>query len=354
LPNDPNERLRLGMRAAMAVIARRPRGTRLSAALIAGLIGAIRVRYGFRVLEAFQRGSQWWLRGIVNPPGEEPIPEDDAELLRQIYEVADREYARARAAAVPPAGRGTHEAPRVIPPGGAAVLAANLPTSLPTGRTDVMDVSQGASTRMTGVVQSPPFSGGQIASGATETERRVRIGRYSAVAATLSSLGNDRFVASAAMELLRGGELPSEWQDRAGWFGGFKTLIGLEIRRDPVALTTLSSVLSLVASGSLSIGAAFARAGEAADAPTTLGGAFPHSATPALAPLRSARETVGAPLPADAPASRGTVAQTRNVLTTTVDAIVRAAQIVLRTKARPSNQEIVEAVRQIMSRIAGP
>ena len=44
------------------------------------------------------------------------------------------------------------------------------------------------------------------------------------------------------------------------------------------------------------------QAGEAADAKTTPGGAFPHTARPALSVLRSVREAVGAPLPAGAPA----------------------------------------------------
>lgn len=355
VPNDPAVRLRLGMRAALAVIAARPRGSPLSAGLINGLIRAIRVRYGFRLLEAFQRGGRWWLRGLVNPPDELPIPEEDADLLRRIYPIADREYTQARAAAGAPSARGTHEAPRVVPPGTVVAVAASLPDDLPRGHIDVLDVSQGGGTPLRGVVQRPGFAGGDaVVSGATEEERRIRVGRYSEVAARLSSFGNDRFVAQAAMEILRGGDLPQSMREHAGWFGGFKTLMGLEVRRDPIALTTLSSVLALSAVGALSISAAFARAGEAATARTTPGGAFPHSATPALAPLRGAREVVGAPLPAGAPASRGTAEQRRNVLTTTVDAIVRAAQLVLRTNRRPSNDDIVAAVRQVMRGIIGP
>jgi hypothetical protein len=354
VPNDPNERLRLGMSAALAVIGGRPRGSRLAASLINGLVAAVRVRYGFRVLEAFQRDGSWWLRGVVNPPAELPIPEEDAELLRQIYEVADQEYAKARAAAVP-AAPGTHEAPRVVPPGGLVTVAANLPSGLTSGRIDVLDVSQGASTPLIGRVQKPAFSGGDaIVSGASADERRVRIGRYSEVAATLSSVGNDRFVAQAATEVLRGGDLPASMRELQPWFGGFKTLMAQEVKRDPVALATLSSVLALAAQGALGISAAFAKAGEVANAATTLGGAFPHSATPALAPLRSAREAVGAPLPADAPASRGTKQQTGQVLTGTIDAITRAAQIVLKTKKQPNRTEILAAVQQVMRGLIGP
>ena len=336
------------MAAALAVVAARPRGSRLGAALINGLLPAVKLRYGFRVLEAFQRDGRWWLRGIVNPPGELPIPEDDAELLRQIYEVADKEYAAARAA-VKPAPRGTHDAPRVVPAGGLVTVAANLPSGLPAGRIDVLDVSQGATTPLIGVVQKPAFSGGDaVISGASAVQRRVRIGRYRDVAAKLSSFGNDKFVAQAAIEVLRGGDLPARMSELQPWFGGFKTLLAQEIKRDPIALATLSSVLALAANGGLSISAVFAKAGEAADAKTTLGGAFPHSAAPALAPLRSAREAVGAPVPKDAPASRGTQAQTDAVLTGTIDAITRAAQIILKTKKQPSRDEIVAAVRQVM------
>jgi hypothetical protein len=136
--------------------------------------------------------------------------------------------------------------------------------------------------------------------------------------------------------------------DLRPWFGGFKTLMALEVKRDPIALVTLSSVLALAAQGAMSISAAFAQAGEAADAKTTPGGAFPHTARPALSVLRSVREAVGAPLPAGAPASRGTEAQRDRMLVGTIDAITRAAQMVLKTKKQPSRDEIVVAVRQVM------
>ena len=371
VPNDPAVRLRLGMAAAMSIIAARPRSSRLSAALVAGLIGAVRVRYGFQVLEAIQRGGRWWLRGVVNPPAEQPIPEEDADLLRQIYAEADRIYqaARARVSAAPPVAPGTHAAPRVVPAGGGVVtVAANMPDNLGRGRIDVQNVAQGASTPLLGVVQRPGFNtgGDAIVSGATADERRIRVGRYSEVAATLSGIGNDRYAAQAAIEVLRGGDLPARMRDLAGWFGGFKTLMGLEVRRDPIALATLGSVLALAAGGGTSISAAFAQASRTTEAAAaavaavplgsndTPGGLLSHTATPALAPLRSARDALGVAQQPGASASRGTAAQTRNVLTTTVEAIVRAAQLILRTNARPSTADIVAAVQTVMRGIIGP
>ena len=69
VPQDPNERLRLGVQAAIAA-ANRFAGRRVGAAVLTPLLAAIRVRYGFQTLEVFQRGERWWVRGRVNPDQE--------------------------------------------------------------------------------------------------------------------------------------------------------------------------------------------------------------------------------------------------------------------------------------------
>jgi hypothetical protein len=186
------------------------------------------------------------------------------------------------------------------------------------------------------------------------------------VAVTLSGIGNDRLAAQAAIEVLRGGDLPPSMRQLTGFFGGFKTLMGMEVRRDPIALATLSSVLALAAGGGTSISGAFASASRTTEAAAaavaavpvtgneTPGGLFSHSAMPAVGPLHSAREVLGVAQAPGASATRGTAAQTRNVLTTTVEAIVRAAQLILRTNARPSTADIVAAVRTVMNNLVGP
>ena len=349
VPNDPRERLRLGMDAAVAVVARRPGGGPLNAGLINGLMTAIRVRYGFRILEAVFESGRWWVRGEINPGERRPLTEDDIALLRQIREVADREL-DAASSGQPVVASGTHDTPRVIPPGGVVVVAASLPTTLPRGGQEVLATTEAGGR---GVVRRPPF-GDAIVTGASPDERRVRIGRYRDVAATLSSIGNDRFVASAARDLLQHGEIPSGARHLTSWFGGFRTLMGLEVRRDPMALATLGSVLTMAGAGALSISAAFAQAGDASAAERPEGQAlFTHAAPGALATLRQMRDEVGAPQRPNAPASRSSRAVAQRAMQAEVEAVTRAAQIILRTNVRPSNADIVAAVRQAMRGIIG-
>jgi DNA-binding transcriptional regulator YdaS (Cro superfamily) len=68
VPQDPQERVRLAARAAIAA-AQRLRG-RISRSLLAPLLAAIRTRYGLRSVEPFERDGKWWVR-IVNSPATE-------------------------------------------------------------------------------------------------------------------------------------------------------------------------------------------------------------------------------------------------------------------------------------------
>ena len=61
-------------------------------------------------------------------------------------------------------------------------------------------------------------------------------------------------------EVLAGGNLPPNMRAQAGWIGGFKTLVGQEIRRDPLAIVTLSSNLHLVEQGQLKFQQVFTNA----------------------------------------------------------------------------------------------
>lgn len=69
VPQDPAQRLRLGMAAAAAAVARLP-GSSVGRVALTGALGAIRIRYGFASLEPFVRNGRWGVRGQINPVDE--------------------------------------------------------------------------------------------------------------------------------------------------------------------------------------------------------------------------------------------------------------------------------------------
>jgi uncharacterized protein DUF4157/putative RNase toxin 15 of polymorphic toxin system len=66
LPQDPTERLRLGMPAAVSAV-NRFAGKRVGAIALNPLLAAVKVRYGFKTLEVFPQGNAWAVRGQINP-----------------------------------------------------------------------------------------------------------------------------------------------------------------------------------------------------------------------------------------------------------------------------------------------
>lgn len=348
VPQDPNERLRMGMRAAIAAVQVLP-GQRTEPLLNTGL-AAVKIRYGFQVLQAIRRDNRWLIRGVVNPEEEKPIPEipeSDAGLLRLIRQVADQEIASSSSSNV--RGAGTHEDPYVVPTsGGVMTVAHHLGgTQLSPGRIAVYDVSQGSPIPLRGVVQRPGFPRGDaIISGATSEERRIAIGSYPAIVQAMKNIGNDRVVASAVREILAGGEVPANLRGRAGWLGGFKVLVAQEIRRDPVAMATISANLEMAAEGRLSLERIFA--GRTGTGTSVQGGLFSHSMSPALAPLRGVRERLGFTLPENAPMSRGTAEQRRAVVDRDRETIVEYVRSRLRISGHglPPMSEIESLVRQ--------
>jgi Domain of unknown function (DUF4157) len=66
VPQDPRERLRLGMRAAVAA-ANRFAGRRVGAAALNPLLAAVRIRFGFTSLVVKPAGQRWAVEGVVNP-----------------------------------------------------------------------------------------------------------------------------------------------------------------------------------------------------------------------------------------------------------------------------------------------
>jgi hypothetical protein len=71
LPQDPNERLRLGLQAAVRAI-NALSGRAVTRVVIAPALALIRTRYGFTQLEAVIRNGIWWVEGRINPSGASP------------------------------------------------------------------------------------------------------------------------------------------------------------------------------------------------------------------------------------------------------------------------------------------
>lgn len=66
VPQDPQQRLQQGLRAAVVVVNRLPRGG-LGESVINGALAIIKTRYGFQQLVPYQQGNKWWIRGQINP-----------------------------------------------------------------------------------------------------------------------------------------------------------------------------------------------------------------------------------------------------------------------------------------------
>lgn len=66
VPEDPNERVRLGADAAVAVV-NALRGPSVTAALINPALAAIKLRYGLKTLVPVDVSGEWWVDAEVNP-----------------------------------------------------------------------------------------------------------------------------------------------------------------------------------------------------------------------------------------------------------------------------------------------
>jgi hypothetical protein len=66
VPQDPNERLRLGMAAAVGAV-NRFAGRSVAQTVLTPLLAGIRLRFGFQTLEPVQQGQNWAVRGQINP-----------------------------------------------------------------------------------------------------------------------------------------------------------------------------------------------------------------------------------------------------------------------------------------------
>ncbi|WP_428242851.1 eCIS core domain-containing protein [Gynuella sp.] len=71
VPQDPEQRARQGMAAAVAVVNRLP-GNRIGEAVIRPALRAIKARYGFSLLEPLLEGGVWWVIGEMSPRRRQP------------------------------------------------------------------------------------------------------------------------------------------------------------------------------------------------------------------------------------------------------------------------------------------
>lgn len=90
VPNDPNERLRLASRDAVA--AARGLGGRVTAPLLEPVLGVLKVRYGLTEIRPYQRGTKWFARIAINPGVDPELvdsgaggPVDQARMDALIY-----------------------------------------------------------------------------------------------------------------------------------------------------------------------------------------------------------------------------------------------------------------------------
>ncbi|WP_437971300.1 DUF4157 domain-containing protein [Sorangium sp. So ce260] len=65
VPQDPNERLRLAVQAAVAAARRLRQGA--TRPLLNGILAGIKLRYGLQDLEPYERAGTWWVRATINP-----------------------------------------------------------------------------------------------------------------------------------------------------------------------------------------------------------------------------------------------------------------------------------------------
>ena len=71
LPADPNERLKLGLQAALSVV-NRFEGKKVGKLAITPLLGVVKIRYGFTSLDVVAQNGIWWVNGEINPKDKKP------------------------------------------------------------------------------------------------------------------------------------------------------------------------------------------------------------------------------------------------------------------------------------------
>jgi hypothetical protein len=88
LPENPKERLDLGMKAATAAVNRIPDRHVTHAAIVSEL-ETIKLRYGFQTLEPYAQGKHWWIKGKVNPEATAETSRDSGTTPASSYKTGD-------------------------------------------------------------------------------------------------------------------------------------------------------------------------------------------------------------------------------------------------------------------------
>jgi len=89
VPEDPKERLRIGLQKAQSAV-NKFAGKKVGAVVLNPLLFGIKTLYKFQYLEVFEKSSKWWIKGKVNPPDEVPSEVDagkggaSAEVVNRI------------------------------------------------------------------------------------------------------------------------------------------------------------------------------------------------------------------------------------------------------------------------------
>lgn len=354
VPSDPKARVKLAIRDAKT-IAKGLKGVK-SPAVLQTAFAAIKTRYSLSALLVTERGGAFWAKATINPTEEDKVAEKKAkeeDLLRTIRQIADAEMAK-----LTPGGQGagTHESPRIVPvAGGIAAVGKEIQSiELGKGKKAILDVTQGAGSELRGGFQKPAFKrrGGDLrVTGATQTQKSVPVGDYPAVAAAIAArFPNEKQAAAEIRQVLAGGEMPEHLKAHAGWMGGLKTLAGLEVARDPVALVTLPANLELVESGASSMQKMLVHGGDFRTQTGTVGGQFSHSPKGAVAMLRGVRADLALPIDPSAPETRGKVEERKGAARADLETIVQFAQQKLKTKADPPADEIKAVVREAIAK----
>ncbi len=202
-------------------------------------------------------------------------------------------------------------------------------------------MTQGSDVAMRGSVQKTETDA--VVYGSTAEGKRVEIGKYRAIVKEMRTRlsKSDSESATILLKALRNEPLGDDLDNQGAWIGGIKTLAALEIRRDPVAIATLVASLNLAEAQIVTMKQIFVSAGKIRkDTGGSEGGLLSHSPEGAKAALRSAREEVGIAVPANAPKSRGTQAETQGALAVDVETVTQFAMLRLKKK-NPTNDEII-------------
>lgn len=87
VPEDPNERLRLAARASVSA-AQKLTG-RITQALLNTILAGIKVRYGLKAIQPYEKSGTWWVRAAINPEIDQNLGVPSVETYQGVVEVRE-------------------------------------------------------------------------------------------------------------------------------------------------------------------------------------------------------------------------------------------------------------------------